>query len=333
MMPGGAKEAVKKLLPLFKKMSASDGNGGRCVSYVGEGGSGHFVKMVHNGIEYSLMQAIAETYDFLRSAAKYSNKDLHRVFSQWSSKGDLRGYLMEITADIFLQKDEYSKHDLLDVIADTAAQKGTGKWTTETAMSVGVAVPCINAAVDARILSGAKDLRLNKRKMLKARSIKKAVLSKKEAEHIAKDALSLTYLTCYAQGFELMARVSMERNWNIDLSEVARLWRGGCIIRSALLPELQNAHRDGPMGMKATKKLFQKYSGSAQKNWRGMLVIAISKGVPMPVHCAAIAFFDSLCKERLPQNLIQAQRDYFGSHTYQRIDRPGTFHTVWSHTI
>lgn len=329
MMPGGEPRSVAHLLKTFKSMAADDGNGGKCVSYMGPGGAGHFVKMVHNGIEYAIMQAIAESYDVLKTAGKCTNPELHKVYRGWSTKGDLRGFLLEITADIFSKKDPLTGKYMIDVIADAAGQKGTGKWTTECAMTIGAAVPSINASVDARILSGEIELRARRSKEV-PEALLNAKISKMKLVKEMKDALSLTVLTCYAQGFELMAKMSREKNWNINLAEVARIWRGGCIIRSAFLPELEAAHLPGAKGKTATKKLFKRYAGSAQKNWRTVIAAAVSKGVPVPVMSSALSFYDSVRKPRLPQNLIQAQRDYFGAHTYKRVDKPGIFHSDWS---
>ncbi len=327
MMPGGDPEALKKLMPLLMKMSASDGAKGKCVTYIGPGGAGHFVKMVHNGIEYGIMQLIAEAYDLLKTVGKMKNEDLAKLFADWSKSDDLGSFLMEITAQIFTVKDPASKKYLIDLIADVAGQKGTGKWTTETAMDLGIAIPTINAAVDARILSGETEHRARRMKELPESLPKNAKLPAAALTSMVRSALELSIICTYAQGFELMAKMSSEKKWNFDLSEVARIWRGGCIIRSKFLTMLQPAQDDNAAAKKA---IIKRMDGKSQREWRELVALAFSCGVPIPALSASLWFYDTVRRERLPQNLIQAQRDFFGAHTYQRVDKPGAFHTEWS---
>ncbi|NOS66812.1 MAG: NADP-dependent phosphogluconate dehydrogenase [Candidatus Peribacteraceae bacterium] len=327
MMPGGDPDALKTIMPLLMKMAAPDGAKGKCVTHIGPGGAGHFVKMVHNGIEYGIMQLIAESYDLLKTAGKMKNADLAKLFTEWSTSDDLGSFLMEITAQIFKKKDPDTKKDLIDVIADVAGQKGTGKWTTETAMDLGIAIPTINAAVDARILSGEVEHRARRMKELPESLPKTAKIPTAELISMVRSALELSIICTYAQGFELMAKMSGDKKWNLDLAEVARIWRGGCIIRSHFLTILQPAQTGN---VAAEKAVLKRMEGKRQSEWREMIGQAVSTGVPVPAMSASLWFYDTLRRERLPQNLIQAQRDYFGAHTYQRVDKKGAFHTDWN---
>jgi len=323
MMPGGDPAAVKKLLPLLRKMSATDGAGGACVTHVGPGGAGHFVKMIHNGIEYAVMQLIAESYDLLKSLSGLTNKDLAKTFAAWSRSDDLGSYLTEITARIFTVKDPGTHKDLIDLIDDAAGQKGTGRWTMEAAMELGMAIPSINAAVDARLFSGEKEYRTKAGKTMPTSLLPLGRI----APGIVRSALELSVICAYAEGFELMAKMAAEKKWNLDLAEIARIWRGGCIIRSRFLVTLQKALA----GSSAAKKaILMRLDGARQRQWRQAVAAGIARGVPMPALSASLWFYDSLRRDRLPQNLIQAQRDFFGAHTYRRTDRAGDFHTVWN---
>ena len=328
MMPGGDAQALETLMPLFLKMAAKAGSGsGRCVTYIGPGGAGHFVKMVHNGIEYGIMQLIAESYDVLKSVGGLDNAELAKTYKDWSKGDELGSFLMEITAQIFTKKDPETNGDLIDVIADVAGQKGTGKWTTETAMDLGIAIPTINAAVDARILSGETAHRARRMKELPESLAKATKVTKPAVISLVKAALELSIICAYAQGFEMMATMSSEKKWNLDLAEVARIWRGGCIIRSKFLTILQPAQTGNAA---AEKKVLQRFEGKTQAEWRQLVALAVVSGIPIPATMASLWFFDTLRRPRLAQNLIQAQRDFFGAHTYQRIDKPGAFHTDWN---
>lgn len=319
MMPSGDKAAWGDLEPLLSKMSADDGSGGKCVTYIGSGGAGHFVKMVHNGIEYAIMQLIAESYDLLKSEAGKSNAELAEIFQSWNDGEDLNSYLMEITTKIFAKKD-----DLIDLIKDAAGQKGTGKWTTEAAMNYGVAIPTINAAVDARILSGAAGYR-EKAKVL-PEGIEQPYPKSEKLVSRVRTALELSVICAYQQGFTLMEQASEEEGWSLDFAEIARIWRGGCIIRSAYLAKLQKTYRE----KEVNPEELARFAGDHQLDWRKAIAIGTSRGIPLPAMSSALAYYDALRREKLPQNLIQAQRDFFGAHTYERTDKEGSFHTEWS---
>ena len=323
MMPGGDKEIFELLHPLLKQMAAEDGIGGTCISYIGPGGAGHFVKMVHNGIEYGIMQLIAEVYDVLRKAARCTPDQLAEIFGEWSKGEDLGSFLLEITADIFKKKDDDTGKSLIDLIVDRAGQKGTGKWTTEAAMTLGVAIPTINAAVDARIISGDKSLReVGKRYPGETLAVS---ADPNEVVAMCRSALELATISAYGQGFQLMSVASREYEWNLNMSEIARIWRGGCIIRSVILPKFQEATMPGGSDAWFTKR----FSGKRQQNFRALIALATGGGVPVPSLSASLAYLDAMRATRLPQNLIQAQRDYFGAHTFERTDREGAFHADW----
>jgi 6-phosphogluconate dehydrogenase len=325
MMPGGDQEAYRSMESLLKSMAASDGTGGACVTHIGPGGSGHFVKMVHNGIEYGIMQLLAETYDLLKSLGRVSNAELATLFSEWAKGDDLGSFLVEITAQVFKKKDADTGKDLIDFVLDQAGQKGTGKWTTEAAMTLGVAIPTITAAVDARILSGDTSMRESGRQM--PFQALHASADPREVAAMARSALTLATILAYVQGFELIRKASDEYGWNVDLSEVARIWRGGCIIRSVQLPLFQEAFKKDGSGER--RDLLERFSGKRQANWRQLMNLAIANGVPVPAYSASLAYYDGYRREKLPTNLIQAQRDFFGAHTFKRIDKEGVFHADW----
>jgi len=321
MMPGGDEKAWKELEPLFTKMAAEDSDGGKCISYIGSGGAGHFVKMVHNGIEYGIMQLIAESYDILKSEAGKSNEELAEIYASWNEGEDLQSYLLEITAKIFAHKEDGK--DLIDLIKDAAGQKGTGKWTTEAAMDLGVAIPTINAAVDARILSGGTELRGKGKRLPEA--IEQPYPKPEKLTSRVRIALELSIICTYQQGFTLMERASEEKKWNLQLGEIARIWRGGCIIRSAYLAKLQQTYIE----KKLNPDELSRFEGERQLDWRRVIAIGTGRGIPLPAMTASLAYYDALRRENLPQNLIQAQRDFFGAHTYERTDKKGSFHTEW----
>ncbi|MDB4978058.1 MAG: hypothetical protein JWM56_244 [Candidatus Peribacteria bacterium] len=327
MMPGGSKESYKALEPLLKEMAADDGDGGKCVTHVGPGGAGHFVKMVHNGIEYGIMQLIAESYDMLRKLGGHSNAELAEIYAKWNASEELHSFLVEITAKIFTVKDEETGEDLIDVIKDAAGQKGTGRWTTEAAMQYGVAIPTINAAVDARIFSADTELRSAVRGTLP-----QVMLRADEPEYNADDikqALLLGSMNCYTQGFLLIEKASRAEQWNVSLSEIARIWKGGCIIRSNLLKEYQALYGPDPKAQEAAKEKINEYLMEGQPGWRQVVAEAMHNGIPVPAMAASLSYFDSLCAEDLPTNLIQAQRDFFGAHSFERTDKEGSFHAEW----
>jgi 6-phosphogluconate dehydrogenase len=328
MMPGGDKKAYGTVEPLLKLMAADDGEGGKCVTYVGSGGAGHFVKMVHNGIEYAVMQLMAECYDLLKNLGNFSNDDLHEIFTAWNETDELQSFLSEITAKIFLQKekDQY----LIDLIQDAAGQKGTGKWTTQTALDLGVAIPTINAAVDARILSGSVAERTDGKNLPVKEDDTEPIPRVMKFRSSIRASMELSSICAYGQGFALIQKASEEYKWKLNLSEVARIWRGGCIIRSSLLKRLQDAYGgDAGKSKAANRTLTDRFEGDRQKEWRQVVELGISWNIPVPALSASLTYFDALTRKRLPQNLIQAQRDFFGAHSYERTDKKGTFHTEW----
>jgi 6-phosphogluconate dehydrogenase len=330
MMPGGSREGFSIIEPLLQKMAAEDGLGGKCITYVGEGGAGHFVKMVHNGIEYGVMQLIAESYDVLKSIGAYKNEELAETFAYWNDGEDLNSFLMEISSKIFLKVDDDTGANLIDLIQDRAGQKGTGKWTTEAALDLGVALPTINAAVDARILSGSVDVRNRQSGNPVRIDLEEPIPPPQKLRNIVRSSLHLSSMTTYAQGFELIKAAAEEYKWSVQLSECARVWLGGCIIRSTLLKTFTNAFSpDSSRKKDATRYANSIFGGEKQVDWRLLIQVASSRGIPVPSMYASQVYYDSLRRERLPQNLIQAQRDFFGAHTYERVDKKGLFHTEW----
>lgn len=322
MMPGGSREGFEYLKPFLEKMAADDGAGGKCFAYIGPGGSGHFVKMVHNGIEYGIMQLIAEAYDLLKREGNMSNDAIADIFDEWNQSDMLRSFLVEITSTVLRKKEEGKS--LVDLIKDSAGQKGTGKWTTEAAFNVGVAVPTITAAVDARIISSGKDFRV-----MQSRGNPLAPEPHKRiAELVAyvETALALSVANAYAQGFQLIDVASKHMQWNLNLADIARIWRGGCIIRSVLLEQYQKIFAGDTDAAAFVRNTF---SSEAQLHWRSIVSLGALRAIPLPAMSASLAYFDAYRTECLPQNLIQAQRDFFGAHTYERVDKEGTFHTQW----
>ena len=328
MMPGGDQNAYKQLQPLFESMAADDGDGGKCIDYLGDGGAGHFVKMVHNGIEYGIMQLLAESYDILKSVGGFTNEQLADTFDHWKKSDELGSFLTEITADIF--KVEEKKGHLIDKIKDSAGQKGTGKWTTEAALTYGVAIPTINAAVDARIISGSTEKRGKSKELPQDIDAHEPVPPAEKLRSIVRNALELSIFCAYHEGFHLIQVAAEEEGWKIDLETVARIWRGGCIIRANVLPKFQNSYSKNAAASKAAGEYFYNRFRMNELDWRRAIVIAVSRGIPVPAMSTSLHYVDALRRERLPQNLIQAQRDYFGAHTYERTDKKGTFHTNWS---
>ena len=325
MMPGGDRATYERLLPLFQKMSAKDGSGGKCVSLIGSGGAGHFVKMVHNGIEYGDMQLIAESYHLLK-AIGLQNEEIAETFEKWNRGKDLRSFLIEITAKIFMKKDGLTPHVLIDSIKDSAKQKGTGKWTTESALDLGLMIPTITSAVDARYMSAQKSLRMQTEATFGALDLKPLKLS----ISAIKDALLLSKICSYAQGLALIAEANRVHDWGIDLAEVCRIWKGGCIIRSTLLKTFEDAFKNSAPENLLLSPAMTEVFRKKQKKWRTVIAKAQLSGIPVPSFSASLSYFDSIRSSWLPQNLTQAQRDFFGAHTYERIDKEGVFHTQWS---
>jgi 6-phosphogluconate dehydrogenase len=330
LMPGGAPEAYEHIRPIFEAIAAKT-DSGACVTYVGPDGAGHFVKMVHNGIEYGDMQLIAEAYDILRSAARLDADQLADTFDEWT-RGPLESFLIEITAKIFRRKDEETGKALVDLVLDKAEQKGTGKWTTQEALDETVPIPTIAAAIDARVLSSMKDERVAASRKIKGPRKGRSPKDKQKLIRAVHDALYASKICSYAQGLSLIRQGSEEHKWNVNLSEMARIWKGGCIIRARFLNSIMNAYDRRPdLPNLLLDDEFNRWIQSAQANWRLAVRTAQGIGVPAPAMSASLSYFDSYRSARLPQNLTQAQRDYFGSHTYERVDHPerGHMHTDW----
>lgn len=330
LMPGGTEASYKELESILTKIAAQVDDG-PCVTYIGPGGAGHYVKMVHNGIEYGDMQLIAEAYDLLKNAVGVSNEQLHEIFAEWNKTPELESFLIEITADIFTKKDTETSNHLVDMIIDSAGQKGTGRWTVINALELGVAVPTITAAVNARIMSGIKDERVAASKELTGPTGKyegdaQAMINK------VRDALYCSKICSYAQGMALLAAASKEFNYNLNLGESARIWKGGCIIRAGFLNKIKKAFDENPgLPNLLLAPEFKQTILDRQDAWREVVATAGKLGLPVPAFSASLDYFDSYRRATLPQNLTQAQRDYFGAHTYERTDKPRGefFHTEW----
>lgn len=334
MMPGGAKAAWERIAPMMTKMAiAVDGT--PCCAYMGPDGAGHYVKMVHNGIEYADMQLIAEAYDILRSVYGLSAADISKVFAEWK-KGELDSYLIEITAIVLAKQDPNGKGALVDMIRDEAEQKGTGRWTAQSALDLGVPITAITEAVYARSLSGRPAQRAAVAKIFTEGKHPPRTASAADIAKI-RDALYASKIIAYAQGFEQLAVASETFNWHLDPSVIATIWRGGCIIRAAFLNRIRDAyqaqgHTTSPDA--ASSLILQDYFREAIKTaepaWRNTVVLAVENSVPVPAFTSALAYFDGLRRERGPANLLQGLRDYFGAHTYRRRDKEGAFHTRWA---
>ncbi|KAI0220790.1 phosphogluconate dehydrogenase (decarboxylating) gnd1 [Massospora cicadina] len=330
IMPGGHPEAWEHIKPILQAISAKVGNE-PCCDWVGEAGSGHYVKMVHNGIEYGDMQMICEAYSILHLGLGLNHDELAEVFAQWN-KGELDSFLIEITAEILRVKDKDGS-PLVTKIRDTAGQKGTGKWTAISSLDFGIPVTLIGEAVFARCLSSLKDERIRASKLLagtmstRIQVVDKAAFIKKVGQ-----ALYASKIISYAQGFMLMREAAKEYKWNLNYGAIALMWRGGCIIRSAFLGDIKKAYDSNPkLESLLFDPFFQKATAEAHMNWREVVAKAIMAGIPTPALSAAIAFYDGYRSETLPANLLQAQRDFFGAHTYERLDNPGSWiHTNWT---
>lgn len=327
IMPGGQKEAYELVAPILEKIAAK-ANGEPCVAYIGPDGAGHYVKMAHNGIEYGDMQLIAETYSVLKHVVGLTNDELSDVFSDWN-KGELDSYLTEITADIFKYKDENGDY-LVDKILDAAGNKGTGKWTSQSALDLGEPLSLITESVFARYISAIKDQRVAASKVLRGPS-KEAFTGDKQAliEKVRK-ALYMGKIISYAQGFAQLKAASEHYNWQLNYGEIAKIFRAGCIIRAQFLQKITDAYSENNnIDNLLLAPYFSKTVEAYQQSLRDVICLAVSQGIPVPTLSAAIAYYDSYRSEVLPANLIQAQRDYFGAHTYRRIDKDGVFHTEW----
>ncbi len=327
MMPGGNRAAYNKVKPIMEAVAAKIGKQ-PCVTYLGEGGVGHFVKMVHNGIEYGMMQLLAEAYDVMRRGLGMENSAIHAAFDDWNNK-ELRSFLVEITAEIFAAKDNLGKGDLIDMIMDKGKQKGTGKWTSQEALDLGAAVPTIDLAVIARVISAFKQERVAASEILEGPDapIKK---DQKTMVRRLKNATLFSFIISYAQGMAMMKSGSEEYGFNLDFEGVARIWRGGCIVRSKLLEDFRRAYKkDAQLPNLLVDERIAKMVNKTQKDTRTVIAEAVKAGIPVPCLMASLSYFDSYRSARLPMNLVQAQRDNFGSHTYERLDKEGSFHYDW----
>ncbi len=328
LMPGGSAAAYGAVRDVFEAIAARS-DAGPCVTHVGPDGAGHFVKMVHNGIEYADMQLIAETWDLLRRAAGLSHAETADVFERWN-KGPLESFLIELTARVSRVIDPETGTPLLDMVQDEAGQKGTGRWTAQVALELAVPVPAIAAAIDARVLSSMKAERVAASRVLGSASAGPAPADRDAIVRSAESALYASRVCAYAQGMGLISAASRKYDWAIDLAEIARIWKAGCIIRARLLDPIREAFHSAPeLPNLLVAPGIASLMTEAQPSWRRTLSLAVNAAIPLPAHAAALSYFDSYRTARLPQNLTQAQRDAFGAHTYVRIDRPGSVHSDW----
>ncbi len=330
LMPGGARSAYDHLRPILESIAAKT-DSGPCVTYVGPDGAGHFVKTVHNGIEYGVMQLIAEAYDLLHRALGLSAAQTAAFFAKWN-RGSQASYLIEITAQVLAVRDPETGNPLVEMILDQAGQKGTGKWTAQAALDLGVAIPTIAAAIDARVLSSMKAERVRASEQLASAATPHVAGDTHELVDAVRDALGAATVCAYAQGLALLRAASAEYDWNVELREIARIWKGGCIIRARLLdPIMQAFERDSELPNLLLDADIRPRVLQAERAWRRTVQMAVEHGIPAPAFSASLAYFDSYRSAVLPQNLTQSQRDLFGAHTYQRVDRPeaGFVHTDW----
>lgn len=328
IMPGGQQEAYDAVGSILTRISAHVDNE-PCCTYIGPDGAGHYVKMVHNGIEYGDMQLICEAYFLMKHLLGMEAEEQHKVFKEWNS-GDLDSYLIEITTDILSKNDAQSGKPLVEVILDTAGQKGTGKWTSVSALDLGIPTPTMTEAVLARFMSAIKDQRVDASRILEGPS-KKFEGNKDEFVQAIHDALYASKVCSYAQGFALMKAAGKEHGWTLDFGKISMIWRGGCIIRARFLQRIKDAYDRNPdLENLLLDPYFKDIVVGNQENWRTVVSTAAECGLPAPAFSSSLAYFDSYRLDRLPANLLQAQRDYFGAHTYQRTDKDGTFHTEWT---
>jgi 6-phosphogluconate dehydrogenase len=328
IMPGGQKDAYELVEPILTAISAKV-NGDPCSTYIGEDGAGHYVKMVHNGIEYGDMQLIGEAYHLLKDVLNLNTGELHEIFTEWNN-GELDSYLMEITADIFSKIDPDTGKPMVDVILDSAGQKGTGKWTSQSALDLGVPLSIITESVFARFISAMKEERVAASKRLNGPAVSSFDGEPKAFIEAVRQALYASKIASYAQGFAQMRAASDEYKWNLNYGSIAMIFRGGCIIRARFLQNIKDAY-DRDLALK--NLLLDEYFGEIVTNyqdaWRKVITIAVTRGIPVPGFASALAYYDSYRTERLPANLLQAQRDYFGAHTFERVDKEGSFHFQW----
>lgn len=331
IMPGGDLAAWKGVQPMLEAVSAKVDKD-PCVAYMGKDAAGHYVKMVHNGIEYAIMQLISEAYDAMKRGLGLNNDELAQIFKQWNEE-ELQSFLIEITAEIFLKKDDETGKEIVDIISDKAGSKGTGKWTSQDAMELPVSIPTIDTAVAMRTISGYKDERvvaaeLYQHKLKELKGNKNADIKR------VKDALHFATIIAYAQGLSMLHKASSELNMDIPLADVVKIWRGGCIIRSTLLEVFYRAYKkDKALSNILLNKAIAKLIKKTEKNARTVVKLAMQSKIPVTALTSAIGYFDAYCSANMPTNLIQAQRDFFGAHTYQRIDKEGVFHTEWNEEV
>ena len=329
MMPGGSFSAWPEVRDIFQSISAKVDDNVPCCDWIGEDGSGHFVKMVHNGIEYGDMQLICEAYQIMKDVLKMSNDEMHEVFKKWN-EGELSSYLIEITADILKYKDKDGTY-LVDNILDTAGEKGTGKWTAAVALELGSSLTLIGEAVFARYLSSLKDQRVVASKQLNGPVVNFSG-DKEKVLNDLHDALYASKIVSYAQGYTLLTNAAKQFNWNLNYGGIALMWRGGCIIRSVFLTKINDAYKNNPeINNLLLDPFFKNVINNSQKGWRQIITVAITNGIPIPAMTSSLSYFDGYRSEKLPANLLQAQRDYFGAHTYERLDgnKGEFFHTDW----
>ena len=330
IMPGGDKEAYNHLAPILTKIAAKS-DSGPCVTYVGTKGAGHFVKMVHNGIEYGDMQLIAESYDLLKNVGGLNNQQLEKTFEEWNRGDDLKSFLIEITQKVINYPDPDTGKPLVELILDKAGAKGTGKWTNQIALDLGVAIPTIAAAVDARNLSGLKDQRKVAAKQLSGPTAQAFKGDIKAFVSDVRNALYCSKICSYAQGYAMMGEADKTFGYGLNFVEIARIWKAGCIIRAVFLDDIMKVYKEEPnLPNLLLAKRFKDAFSQRQDSWRRVVKTALDNGIPTPAFSASLAYYDSYRRERLPANVIQAQRDFFGAHTYERVDKAGTFHTEWS---
>ena len=329
LMPGGAREAYDRLQPVLDKIAARTDDG-PCSTYVGAGAAGHYVKMVHNGIEYGIMQLLCETYDLLRKVLDMGAGDIREVYLKWN-EGELNSFLMEISATVLGKKDEETGQPLVDFVLDTAEMKGTGKWAAQNALDIGVPIPTLSVAVEGRILSGYKPERVEAAKVLKG---PKGTFTGNREAFVKSlwQGYYLAMLSCYAQGLVMLKVASRDYGYGLKLAEIARIWKGGCIVRARLLDPIRKAYKKSPdLANLLVDPKFARLVNRYTPGLRRVVLAAAKYGVPAPAYTATLGYIDSYRSDRLPANLLQAQRDYFGAHTYKRVDREGTFHTDWAH--
>eukprot|EP00753_Platysulcus_tardus_P015630 PLAT5153.1.p2 GENE.PLAT5153.1~~PLAT5153.1.p2 ORF type:complete len:510 (+),score=249.59 PLAT5153.1:129-1532(+) len=328
LMPGGPRAAYDRVEPILQKVAAQV-DSGPCVTYVGEIGAGNYVKMVHNGIEYGDMQLIAEAYDILKLAGRLSNEELADIFDEWN-RGELDSFLIEITAQIFRKKDEEGDGYLIDAVLDKTGMKGTGRWTVQEAAERSIAAPTITAALDARYVSGVKEERVEAAKLLRGPTDIPAV-DKEQLIADVRNALYAAKICSYAQGMNLIREAARQLNWTIDLGETARIWKGGCIIRAKFLDRIKAAYdRNADLPNLLVDPEFAEEVNTRQASWRRVVSLGVASGISTPGFGASLNYFDSYRRARLPASLTQAQRDFFGAHTYERTDKAGIFHSDWA---